>query len=149
MLCRPSCLGGGGRASLGNIARHYLRTRAGGPKHRHLAQQSPLWVSLLSQSTPCLLGYHLSPEVTPFSIPKVLAPGGAVSRRRGFAKCCMPGRLCLRWDLSHRRKGEEIQQMGSVLGQQRVPLSPATQAGHYLSLSGPGLSISSDIPFCM
>lgn len=77
------------------------------------------------------VGHHLGSEVTPFSILKVLDPGGAVSPR-GFAKYSRYRRPYLpEITLPHRRKGEERQQMGQYWGQQRAPLSCATRTGRH------------------
>lgn len=98
------------------------------------------------------VGYHLSSEVTPFSILKVLDPGGAASLR-DFAKCACLG--------DHARDGPPSQQEGrgeptdsaSIEGSRElhfpVPLGQAAMALSCLTISyllrwGPGLKFSSD-----
>lgn len=120
-------------ASLGNIARCYLRTGARGPPAPWaLGSVEPTMGFPVQPEQPMPpVGYHLSSEVTPFSILKVLDPAGAVSPR-GVAKYSMCRRPWLpEMGLPQRRKGEERKQMGQYWGQQRAPLSSATWAGRH------------------
>lgn len=68
-------------------------------------------------------GHHWSSEVTPFSILKVLDPGGALSPR-GFAKCRMSRRPCQRWASPTGGREGRAYRWGQYWGQQRAPLSP-------------------------
>lgn len=101
------------------------------------------------------VGYHLSSEVTPFSILKVLDPGGAVNPR-GFAKgACLGG---------HARDGSPSQQEGrgqptdgaSFEGSRELHFPvPLGQAAMELSclptcyFGDPGSGSPATVPFCM